>query len=541
MMETRETSYNLASTDGDRGIMEAYNVTNGTSVTPLGQHDTGAFPASSYEHRPGHFHDSATLICPQRSPLIKECYEDQFPFELARDVHYNPWSPNSTSAPPWCATSESSPSLLLNREYGGAPAYLMGYGVDNVSSEYEAQLPWPESGPFPPRADVANFDDDGDPFGITYYTPRGVDGVPDSICDPNMTLHSLAAGNPASNRSTQQSVSEVSPNGAYYRTFGGLDSGRRASATMPLHEAGEPMSTSMIPQPLNQSLNPPSPLSVISPPSSVPSSARKRNISVADLEKSPVAPKKRVIKPQLTTKVDNSEDFEIQKDSELAPTGIYKGYFHSVDVARKKLQRLLELYRKPRESCSFPFSDDTFPTSDDDKMIYIRNLFDAINDWSRFREWPQALKTEERNRIMDSMRRKQTGSDDAGADISLDDMRPSQEELESILPPLKDQQKKILGRLLSDQTIEWLCWELIRVEAMCYALRLSQKSKQLVKSLLSAGDGWKLRIANNPQGELGHKGNNMKVNMNKNRKLRQITQGSRAAPRQKPAPKQSQK
>lgn len=31
----------------------------------------------------------------------------------------------------------------------------------------------------------------------------------------------------------------------------------------------------------------------------------------------------------------------------------------------------------------------------------------------------------------------------------------------------------------------------------------SQKSKQLVKSLLSAGDGWKLRIANNPRGELG--------------------------------------
>ncbi|KAM0465011.1 hypothetical protein ACHAPV_002004 [Trichoderma viride] len=56
---------------------------------------------------------------------------------------------------------------------------------------------------------------------------------------------------------------------------------------------------------------------------------------------------------------------------------------------------------------------------------------------------------------------------------------------------------------------------------MCFALT---KSKQLVKSLLSAGDGWKLRIANNPRGELGHKGNNMKVNMNKNNRLRQITQ-----------------
>ncbi|EHK24332.1 uncharacterized protein TRIVIDRAFT_198948 [Trichoderma virens Gv29-8] len=533
-MDARETSYKLASADGNRGFMETYNDTTATGLSPLRQRDTSGFSGSSYESRPGHFHDSTSLLCARRSPLIKECYEDQFPFELAGDVHYNPWSPNSTSAPAWCP-SEPSPSLLLNSEYGGAPAFLMGYGADNISSEYEAQLPWPESEPFPPRADMANFDDDVDPFGVTYYTPRGVDGAPDSICDPNLT----AAGRSTSNRSAQQSVSEASPNVIPFRSFNRLGfPGQTAPVMVTMREAEASMPTSMMLQPLDQSLNPPSPLSVISPPVSLTSSTRKRNISVAGLEKSPVAPKKRVIKPQLTAKVNNSEDFEIQKDSELPPTGTYKAYFHTVDVARKKLQRLLELYRKPRESCSFPSTDDTFPTSGEDKMTYIRNLFDAINDWSNFREWPQALKTEERNRIMDNIRRKQAGNGDAGADVSLDDMRPSQEELESILPPLQDQQKRILGRLLSDQTIEWLCWELIRVEAMCYALR---KSKQLVKSLLSAGDGWKLRIANNPQGELGHKGNNMKVNMNKNRKLRQITQGTRTAPRQKSAPKQSQK
>ncbi|EHK49161.1 uncharacterized protein TrAtP1_000238 [Trichoderma atroviride] len=70
---------------------------------------------------------------------------------------------------------------------------------------------------------------------------------------------------------------------------------------------------------------------------------------------------------------------------------------------------------------------------------------------------------------------------------------------------------------------------------MCFALT---KSKQLVKSLLSAGDGWKLRIANNPRGELGHKGNNMKVNMNKNNRLRQITQMENA-PGNNPLPETS--
>ncbi|UKZ80381.1 hypothetical protein TrVFT333_008140 [Trichoderma virens FT-333] len=454
MMDARETSYKLASADGNRGFMETYNDTTATGLSL----SASATPAGSQALRMSLVQDTSMTARPYSVlavlRLSKSAMKTNF---LSRDVHYNPWSPNSTSAPAWCP-SEPSPSLLLNSEYGGAPAFLMGYGADNISSEYEAQLPWPESEPFPPRAEMANFDDDVDPFGITYYTPHGVDGAPDSVCDPNLT----AAGRSTSNRSAQQSVSEASPNVIPFRSFNRLDfPGRTAPVMVTMREAEASMPTSMMLQPLDQSLNPPSPLSVISPPVSLTSSTRKRNISVAGLEKSPVAPKKRVIKPQLTAKVNNSEDFEIQKDSELPPTGTYKAYFHTVDVARKKLQRLLELYRKPRESCSFPSTDDTFPTSDEDKMTYIRNLFDAINDWSNFREWPQALKTEERNRIMDNIRRKQAGNADAGADISLDDMRPSQEELESILPPLQDQQKRILGRLLSDQTIEWLCWELI--------------------------------------------------------------------------------
>lgn len=52
---------------------------------------------------------------------------------------------------------------------------------------------------------------------------------------------------------------------------------------------------------------------------------------------------------------------------------------------------------------------------------------------------------------------------------------------------------------------------------MCNGLRAS---KQLVKSLFSAGDGWDRRIANNPKGEFMHKINNMKVNHRKNERNR---------------------
>ncbi|PTB79069.1 hypothetical protein M440DRAFT_1436439 [Trichoderma longibrachiatum ATCC 18648] len=526
--------------------MDVYNARGNVmapNVSPLYQRDANGGPSTTwYEHHPSYVHDSVTPHGTQPSPFMKECFEDRFAFTTAGNAHHSTWSPNPSAGPAWYP-SEPSPGLLLNSEYDGASGSFTGYGTDNVNSEYEAQLPWPEPDPFASDSNVEELN----PFQDTYYASSGAEGNPDAVCDPEMTLQPLSGGvgGIMSGSLPQQPVYGTSP--------GFVPLGRYRSQGSP----EEPVPTSMVFANSSQpSLYISSPLSVVSPPPSAGSSSRKRNPAAADLEKSPVAPKKRVIKPQLTAKVDNSEDFEIQKDSEMPPTGVYQGYFQNRDEARRKLQRLLEMYRKPKENCSYPSNDDTFPVTDAGKIAYIKKLFDAINDWSNFREWSQALKTEDRNRIIDRLRRGHAGGDNgdngdnAEADISLDDMRPSPQELEAILPPLEAQQKKILGRLLSDQTVEWLCWELIeaydsfaqRIEAMCYALRL-------VKSLLSAGDGWKLRIANNPQGELGHKGNNMKVNMNKNRKLRQITQGTRTTARpkptsktaSKPAPKQSEK
>ncbi|KAL7810922.1 hypothetical protein V8C26DRAFT_437766 [Trichoderma gracile] len=521
-------------------FMETYNAGDNamaTNLSPVYQRDVNGGPSTSWqEHRPPYVHDRATSHSTHPSPFMKEYAEDRFPFTTTGNAHPSAWSPNPSAGPAWYS-SEPSPGLLLNSEYEGNSGPFTAYGTNNANSEYEAQLPWPEPDPFASDSNMEELN----PFQDTCYPSSELNQNPEALCDPEMALQPLAGGSGGVMFGSlpQQPVYETSPAFVSFRGYTGQ--GVPEEPVMPMREA-EGSSTMVLANPDQPHLNISSPLSVVSPPQSAGSSSRKRNAAAADLEKSPVAPKKRVIKPQLTAKVDNSEDFEIQKDSEMAPTGVFQGYFQNCDVARKKLQRLLELYRKPKENCSYPSNDETFPVTDEDKIGYIKNLFDAINDWSNFREWSQALKTEDRNRIIDRLRRRHAGSDNAEADISLDDMRPSPQELEAILPPLEAQQKKILGRLLSDQTVEWLCWELIeaydtfaqRVEAMCYALRL-------VKSLLSAGDGWKLRIANNPQGELGHKGNNMKVNMNKNRKLRQITQGTRTTTRQKPAPKPAPK
>ncbi|KJZ79480.1 hypothetical protein HIM_00949 [Hirsutella minnesotensis 3608] len=58
------------------------------------------------------------------------------------------------------------------------------------------------------------------------------------------------------------------------------------------------------------------------------------------------------------------------------------------------------------------------------------------------------------------------------------------------------------------------------MDAVCFALK---HSKQLVKSLLTAGDGWKLRIVNCPKKEFRAKGNNRRVNAAKERKRQSQT------------------
>lgn len=460
-MDAREPSYRLPSSGGEMAFMEAYNARDNlmaTSLSPVYQRDANDDPSSNWhEHRPPYVHDRTTPHGTQSSPFIKERYEDRFPFTTAGNAHLSAWSPNPSAGPAWYP-SEPSPSLLLNSEYEGVSGPFTAYGTDNVNSEYEAQLPWPESDPFASESNVEEIN----PFQDTYYASGVLNQNPDALYDPEMAIQPFAgeAGGVMQGSLPQQSVYETSPGFVSFRRHNGQ--GVPEEPVMPLHDAEGPVPGSMVfAHPSQPHLNVSSPLSVVSPPRSAGSSSRKRNHAAAGLEKSPVAPKKRVIKPQLTAKVDNSEDFEIQKDSEMAPTRVFQGYFQNCDVARKKLQRLLELYRKPKENCSYPSNDETFPVTDEDKIGYIKNLFDAINDWSNFREWSQALKTEDRNRIIDRLRRRHAGSDNAEVDISLDDMRPSPQELEAILPPLEMQQKKILGRLLSDQTVEWLCWELI--------------------------------------------------------------------------------
>ncbi|KAH7324950.1 hypothetical protein B0I35DRAFT_476151 [Stachybotrys elegans] len=243
------------------------------------------------------------------------------------------------------------------------------------------------------------------------------------------------------------------------------------------------------------------------------------------------APRRRVVKPQISKTEETGADIMLVKAGQLPPTGQYQCYFASKVDADEKHARLTEFYRKPASLCTFPDKDETFPGDDAATVALVIQVFYAIYDWSNFREWPQTIDPVARSACMDS-----SGVQREGrllySNPTVDGSSLTSNEWATMLPPIKEQQQAILGRELNDQMVEWMSWDLVesysslqaRIDAICHALR---QSKQLVKSLLSAGDGWTLRIANNPLGELKHKGNNRKVNLVKNQKLRDATKAER--------------
>lgn len=61
---------------------------------------------------------------------------------------------------------------------------------------------------------------------------------------------------------------------------------------------------------------------------------------------------------------------------------------------------------------------------------------------------------------------------------------------------------------------------------MAQVLRVS---KQVLKSVMTLGDGWVMRVANNPCAELQGKVDNMRCNLKKNKNLREAYRRNQGA------------
>ncbi|KAL7921753.1 hypothetical protein ACQKWADRAFT_113311 [Trichoderma austrokoningii] len=359
-----------------------------------------------------------------------------------------------------------SPSLALLDYLRPGPIPFEGYGNDNWDSEHAAQLRSGSDAPsFYSNAD--HFDYDGNASSTNYPT-SGIDG--EGLL--GSLYHSETAMQPAAEAAVERvdAGADAPTQRMYQEPLNGIAGKpetmsaslkQPAPLAMPGESSRRPVATSVTSQQPDYAVTS-SPNTANSRPSSVKSSPRKRSAAAARIDKSPVGPKKRVIKAHITAKVDNSEDFQLKMESDKLPTFEYQEYFHSPVDASTKLKRLLELYRKPEDSCSSPSTDSTFPQGNEDKRKYVEKLFHAINDWESINEWTQTLPPDERTRLMGEHRQMKEEAnsgtpDEKPVEISLEEIRPSRDEL----PTLDIQQKKILGRQLNDQTVEWLCWELI--------------------------------------------------------------------------------
>ncbi|KID87336.1 hypothetical protein MGU_05746 [Metarhizium guizhouense ARSEF 977] len=163
-----------------------------------------------------------------------------------------------------------------------------------------------------------------------------------------------------------------------------------------------------------------------------------------------------------TTAEITRENKAIQDKSKESPTRVFQELFESKHHADKSLETIMELHRKPVSDCSFPADDESFPKTDEEYRQRVRQVFDAICDWSYILEWRTVLPKGEENRIsaefsQDRPERRQGESmDDPPADFM-----PTEAELVKMLPPVEDQQRRVLRQIPNDQTIEWISWGIV--------------------------------------------------------------------------------
>ncbi|RDA89881.1 hypothetical protein CP533_6649 [Ophiocordyceps camponoti-saundersi (nom. inval.)] len=227
----------------------------------------------------------------------------------------------------------------------------------------------------------------------------------------------------------------------------------------------------------------------------------------------------RIRKPRISGQGLDPHETILAEQSALPQTRRFPGFFANADAANRAMNDLQNAWRMPKTDYTTPADDASFPATDADMVAVVANVFDAISDWSHVTEWKNTLPRDERARITEKLVARSSG----GLDVyhsNTEGLRPTDPELANLLPSLEVQQKKILGQVPSDQAIECISWGIVQAAIKSqqgftqipYWCEQDGTSKQLVKSLLTAGDGWKLRIVNAPTKEFQAKAKNRRVN-----------------------------
>ncbi|RMJ09223.1 hypothetical protein CDV36_011149 [Fusarium kuroshium] len=141
------------------------------------------------------------------------------------------------------------------------------------------------------------------------------------------------------------------------------------------------------------------------------------------------------------------------------PTFKYQGHIvslsHSFDL-RQQYDRLS--IQRGRNTTS-PEQDESFPNTDDEFRGRIREIFEAICDWTDLREWRAKMG---QKRVREwlaevAQQRRSQGLDDDLSKLSDKELMPPANRM----PSMKEQWKNVIHRTMSDIEIELLCAQIL--------------------------------------------------------------------------------
>ncbi|RSL71900.1 hypothetical protein CEP54_001166 [Fusarium duplospermum] len=142
------------------------------------------------------------------------------------------------------------------------------------------------------------------------------------------------------------------------------------------------------------------------------------------------------------------------------PTFKYQGHIVSLTHANNLRQQYDLLSTQRGRNTTSPEQDESFPNTDEEFRGRVREIFEAICDWTDLREWRAKMG---QKRVRDwlaevARQRRSQGLDDDLSKLSDKELMPPADRM----PSMKDQWKNVIHRTMSDIEIELLCAQILK-------------------------------------------------------------------------------
>lgn len=154
-------------------------------------------------------------------------------------------------------------------------------------------------------------------------------------------------------------------------------------------------------------------------------------------------------------------------------TGVFQQLIPSAAEAISDQAELVRMYTKGVDYCTTLETDVTFPTDVKMEIACVRDLYDAIWDWSNYFEMSKTLGAANMAMWVEAN--------------SMDGESPRKTALLDLVPTRAEQQKKVLSRELSNYIVERISWRLMVRDPILPGLVKHQLSQIEIRHRRPAG------------------------------------------------------